>query len=48
MGTDSKVQGLSHAPTWDDDIIYFFMFNNFLTETVKSYTKTKLDFVVLL
>lgn len=48
MGTDSKVQGHSHVPTWDVDIIYFFMFNLFLTETVKSSTKTKLDFVVFL
>jgi len=48
MGTDNKVQGHSHAPTLDDDIIYFFMFNNFLTETVKSCTKTKLNFVVFL
>jgi hypothetical protein len=39
MGTDSKVQDHAHDPTWANDIIYFFMFNNFLTETIKSYNK---------
>jgi hypothetical protein len=39
MDTDSKVQGHSHAPTWDDDINYFFKLNNFLTETVKVIQK---------
>jgi len=44
MGTDNKVQGHSHTPTWDDDIIYFFIFSNFLRKTVKKQYKNKTRF----
>jgi hypothetical protein len=39
MGTDSKVPGHAHAPPWDNDIIDFFVFNNFLAVTIKCYKK---------